>query len=197
MRLWFNVGAWLGLLTLSTTSVAVWLARLEGRASLLWFVAVIVAWLTYLMAFEWLERHVRAHSARPSKLSRAYADVAREHSERGDEDPPLYNGTLPRAHCRCGERTPAECRELRCCTRQEHRNGLPPLSSPAPVPPWKRSRRQRMSELAAEDLRRMGYEAIPHEEPKIDTWEDGVRLTDQATQDLLREVFGDEPPDAG
>jgi len=54
-----------------------------------------------------------------------------------------------------------------------------------------------MSELAAEDLRRMGYEAIPHEEPKIDTWEDGVRLTDQATQDLLREVFGDEPPDAG
>ncbi len=93
---------------------------------------------------------------------RAYADVERDHKDRGDEDPPRYHATL----------------------------------SP-PVTPWKRSRRQRMSELAGEDLRRMGYEAIPHREPKIEAWEDGVRLTDEATQDLLRDVFGDEPPYAG
>ena len=43
----------------------------------------------------------------------------------------------------------------------------------------------------------MGFEPIPREEPKIDAWEDGARLTDEATRSLLRDVFGDEPPDVG
>ncbi|MGH7672805.1 MAG: hypothetical protein ACREMC_07885, partial [Gemmatimonadales bacterium] len=62
-----------------------------------------------------------------------------------------------------------------------HGDEDPPLYRPLapharPVTPWKRSRRQRASECAAEDLQQMGYEPIPHEEPKIARWDDGMVL---------------------
>lgn len=127
---------------------------------------------------------VLAEVERKRPRAQRYRDVARDHTEHGDEDPPRYGAAVTPPQCAlCGGllvRARDGMRCYRCCR------------SATTLP---REAELRAEARAIEARSRAREQRIAPPAPRIARRRDGIRLGDDASAALWRDVMGtDEPP---
>lgn len=100
---------------------------------------------------------------------RSYRDAYTDHREHGDEDPPLYT---PR---------PPTIEELQRALNERTSDGIP-VEPPHGLPPGHKPIFDKCRGLARP------------KRVKLDRKRDGIRLGDEASAALLKDIFGDHPP---